>query len=100
MGEMVNNETWNKITDDIDSVFCYSTESRPQDRAHTYLEEYGVQRVASDTAMQAAVLDMCERAYELGRSERIPALNGMAGQFRDLSAKCMELSVELERAQR
>lgn len=50
-------------------------------------------------AMQAAVLDMCERAYELGKSERIPELDGMSDEFRDMSVRCMELSVIIGKLQ-
>ena len=91
--ELVQDDSWELIVEDIADVFSYSTEQRPQDRAHRYIDENGEQRVARDTSMQAAVTDMCERAYELGKSERIPELDGMAEEFREMSAKCMELSV-------
>lgn len=96
----MQDESWEMIVADIDEVFSYSTEQRPQDRAHAYIDGHGVQRVARDTSMQAAVLDMCERAYELGKSERIPELDGMAEEFREMSVKCMELSVEIGKVQR
>lgn len=44
-------------------------ECRPQDRAHAYLGKYRVRRGYNDTAMQVAVTDMIERAYEAGRAE-------------------------------
>lgn len=98
--ELDLDDSWELIIGDVDCVFSYSTEQRPQDRAHRYIDEHGVQRVARDTSMQAAVIDMCERAYELGKSERIPELDGMAEEFRAMSVKCMELSVGIGRIQR
>lgn len=44
-------------------------ECRPQDRAHAYLGKYHVRRGYNDTAMQVAVTDMIERAYEAGMAE-------------------------------
>lgn len=98
--ELEQDDSWEMIVQDIADVFSYSTELRPQDRAHRYIDEHGVQRVACDTSMQAADIDMCERAYELGKSERIPELDGMAEEFREMSAKCMELSVGIGKIQR
>lgn len=97
--ELELEDSWELIVEDIGDVFSYSTEQRPQDRAHRYIDEHGVQRVARDTSMQAAVLDMCERAYELGKSERIPELDGMSDEFRDMSVRCMELSVIIGKLQ-
>ena len=61
-------ETLEQIKADAVEVFCYDREVRPQDRAHAYLGKYRVKRGYNDTAMQVAVTDMIERAYEAGRA--------------------------------
>lgn len=61
-------ETLEQIKADAVEVFCYDREVRPQDRAHAYLGKYRVRRGYNDTAMQVAVVDMIERAYEAGRA--------------------------------
>lgn len=61
-------ETLEQIKADAVEVFCYDREVRPQDRAHAYLGKYRVKRGYNDTAMQVAVVDMIERAYEAGRA--------------------------------
>ena len=63
-------ETLDQIKADAVEVFCYDREVRPQDRAHAYLGKYRVKRGYNDTAMQVAVVDMIERAYEAGRAGR------------------------------
>lgn len=62
-------ETLEQIKADAVEVFRYGREVRPQDRAHAYLGKYRVRRGYNDTAMQVAVVDMIERAYEAGRAE-------------------------------
>lgn len=62
-------ETLDQIKADAVEVFHFDRECRPQDRAHAYLGKYGVRRGYNDTAMQVAVTDMIERAYEAGRAE-------------------------------
>lgn len=62
-------ETLEQIKADAVEVFCYDREVRPQDRVHAYLGKYRVRRGYNDTAMQVAVTDMIERAYEAGRAE-------------------------------
>lgn len=61
-------ETLEQIKADAVEVFCYDREVRPQDRVHAYLGKYRVRRGYNDTAMQVAVTDMIERAYEAGRA--------------------------------
>lgn len=61
-------ETLEQIKADAVEVFCYDRECRPQDRAHAYLGKYRVKRGYNDTAMQVAVVDMIERAYDAGRA--------------------------------
>lgn len=55
------------------TVFRYD-ETRPQDRAHTYLKEHRVCRGYDDTAMERAAQDMIERAYTVGRMESSKAV--------------------------
>lgn len=62
-------ETLDQIKADAVEVFHFDREVRPQDRAHAYLGKYRVRRGYNDTAMQVAVTDMIERAYEAGRAE-------------------------------
>lgn len=62
-------ETLEQIKADAVEVFHFDRECRPQDRAHAYLGKYRVRRGYNDTAMQVAVADMIERAYEAGRAE-------------------------------
>lgn len=62
-------ETLAQIKADAVEVFHFDRECRPQDRAHAYLGKYRVRRGYNDTAMQVAVTDMIERAYEAGRAE-------------------------------
>lgn len=62
-------ETLDQIKADAVEVFHFDREHRPQDRAHAYLGKYRVRRGYNDTAMQVAVTDMIERAYEAGRAD-------------------------------
>ena len=57
-------ETLEQIKADAVEVFHFDRECRPQDRAHAYLGKYRVRSGYNDTAMQVAVTDMIERAYE------------------------------------
>lgn len=58
-------DTMEDILTDCNEVFRYD-ETRPQDRAHTYLKEHRVCRGYDDTAM--------ERAYTVGRMESSKAV--------------------------
>ena len=62
-------ETLEQIKADAVEVFHFDRECRPQDRAHAYLGKYRVRRGYNDTAMQVAVTDMIERAYEAGKAQ-------------------------------
>lgn len=57
------------ILEDVEDVFHFDKEIRPQDRAHAYLTRRRVPRGFSDTAMQCAVEDMVKRAYDVGALE-------------------------------
>ena len=54
-------DTMEDILADCNEVFRYD-ETRPQDRAHTYLKEHRVCRGYDDTAMERAAQDMIERS--------------------------------------
>ena len=58
-------DTMEDILADCNEVFRYD-DTRPQDRAHTYLKEHRVCRGYDDTAM--------ERAYAVGRMESSKAV--------------------------
>lgn len=66
-------DTMEDILADCNEVFRYD-ETRPQDRAHTYLKEHRVCRGYDDTAMERAAQDMIERAYAVGRMESSKAV--------------------------
>lgn len=50
------------VRSDARAVFGWDPERRPQDRAHDYLRERGVQRGSDDTAMERVALDLMDRA--------------------------------------
>ena len=66
-------DTMEDILADCNEVFRYD-DTRPQDRAHTYLKEHRVCRGYDDTAMERAAQDMIERAYTVGRMESSEAV--------------------------
>lgn len=78
-------ENIDEIVADLDEVFRYEKDKRPQDRAHDYLDRRGLTRTARDTAIQAAATDMVMRAYNAGYA----AANGGIGE---LENKAMELA--------
>lgn len=67
---MVDIDIPQEIQDDIDTVFRYEHDIRPQDRAHAYLANHRVSRGYNDTAMQVAVTDMCRRSFAAGIAAR------------------------------
>lgn len=66
-------DTMEDILADCNEVFRYD-DTRPQDRAHTYLKEHRVCRGYDDTAMERAAQDMIDRAYTVGRMESSKAV--------------------------
>lgn len=54
------------IQGDIDECFSYTEDKSYQTRAHEYLERYEVARGYRDTAVQAVVIDLCQRSFEAG----------------------------------
>lgn len=63
---MVLNEGMIAVHDDVDEVFRFDKQVRPQDRAHAYLARNRVVRDYSDTAMQRVAHDLCDRAFAAG----------------------------------
>lgn len=68
------------IMADVEEVFGWREDCRPQERAHAYLRRYHVCRSYDDTAMQCVVAHMVERAAAVagGGAER-EALERIAG---------------------
>lgn len=77
---------------DADAVFRYDEESRPQDRAHAYLDGRGVGRTATDTAMQCAVRDMLRRAYACGRTDEARDGSEGAARMRSMARELLDLA--------
>ena len=75
-----------EILEDAEAVFRFETGSRPQDRAHRYLEEHKVNRGYNDTALLCVVNDLIARAQGLSGDERKMQADG--GMARALMVKC------------
>lgn len=91
-------EGMDEIERDIEFVFGFSKEERPQDRAHAYIERRRVQRGFSDTAMWCAALDMARRAYAAGRADAMAedaSLQGRAAALTRMSADLLEVAIEM-----
>lgn len=94
-------EGWAEITADIDKVFSYSEEERPQNRAHAYLERRKVARGFRDTAMQCAATDMARRAYDAGRRDELaglPEARRTAATLTRVAGELLETACELRGA--
>lgn len=86
------------IERDIEFVFGFSKEERPQDRAHAYIEQHRVQRGFSDTAMWCAALHMARRAYAAGRADAMAedaALQAKAAMLTRMSADLLQVAIEM-----
>lgn len=79
------------IMEDIEEVFSFRKDSTYQDRAHRYLEDYGVGRGARETAVMATVVDLCRRAFEASDAEYMEAeaLDG------DAKARLLQIAGEI-----
>lgn len=75
-----------EILEDAEAVFRFETGSRPQDRAHRYLEEHKVNRGYNDTALLCVVNDLIARVQGLSGDERKMQADG--GMARALMVKC------------
>lgn len=87
-----------EIENDLEEVFGYRDDERPQDRAHAYIERRKVMRGFKDTAMQVAATDMCRRAYEIGKAEAlagIPEVQAIAADLTEISGRALNLAIEL-----
>lgn len=83
---------------DIEFVFGFSKDERPQDRAHVYIERNRVQRGFSDTAMWCAALHMARRAYAAGRAEAMAedaSLQSKAAALTRMSADLLQVAIEM-----
>lgn len=91
-------DTWNAIESDLQEVFGYREDERPQNRAHAYIERRKVMRGFNDTALQVAATDMCRRAYELGKSDALagmPEVQCIAADLTEASGKLLRMAVKL-----
>lgn len=91
-------DTWNAIEADLEEVFGYREDKRPQDRAHAYIERRKVMRGFNDTAMQVAATDMCRRSYELGGADALaemPEVQAVAAELTEASGKLLGIAVRL-----
>lgn len=62
IGFAASGDSSEAVAADARRVFGWDPERRPQDRAHDYLRERGVQRGSDDTAMERVALDLMDRA--------------------------------------
>lgn len=81
---MNSEDSMDDILADAETVFRFETGSRPQDRAHRYLEERKVNRGYNDTALLCVVNDLIERTRAVAEA---PA-NGDGGMARALMVRC------------
>lgn len=87
-----------EIERDVEFVFGFSKEERPQDRAHAYIERHRVQRGFSDTAMWCAALHMARRAYAAGRADALAedaSLQSKAATLTRMSADLLQVAIEM-----
>lgn len=91
-------DSWDGLTSDIDGVFGFRKDDRPQDRAHAYIERRKVMRGFNDTALQVAATDMCRRAFDLGRADAlagIPGLQEAAAEVTEVSGRLLRIACDL-----
>lgn len=91
-------DTWGAIEQDLEEVFGYRDDERPQERAHAYIKQRQVMRGFNDTALQVAATDMCRRAYEVGKAEALagmPEVQGVAADLTEASGKLLNMALEL-----
>lgn len=95
---MLMSDSWDELTADAAEVFGFKRDERPQDRAHAYIERRKVMRGFSDTAMQVAAVDMCRRAFALGRAEALSGLPGLqeaAADVTEVSGRLLRVACSL-----
>lgn len=95
---LLMSDSWDALTADVGEVFGFRKDERPQDRAHAYIERRKVMRGFSDTAMQVATVDMCRRAFALGRADALAGLPGVqraAADVTEVSGRLLRIACEL-----
>ena len=95
-GEVV--DTLAAICNEAIEIFRYDKELRPQDRAHRYLEDHKVTRGYNDTALQVCVLDLVNRAYQVGAREVFEedlGLEQRAAALTQVSAELLQAALHL-----
>lgn len=91
-------DTWCEVEQDLEEVFGYRDDERPQDRAHAYIKQRQVMRGFNDTALQVAATDMCRRSYEIGKAEALagmPGVQRIAADLTEASGRLLNIAVEL-----
>lgn len=89
-------DSMDKVMADVAEVFRFEKDSRPQDRAHAYLEEHKVSRGYNDTAMQRVAEDLVSRGYEIGRREAQGTSDGRAvALMTRMSGELLEAALSL-----
>lgn len=75
------------VAADARRVFGWDPERRPQDRAHDYLRERGVQRGSDDTAIERVALDLMDRAARAALADAATSeyASVVAGRLRALA---------------
>lgn len=91
-------DTWDEIEKDVKAVYGFERDSRPQDRAHAYIERRKVQRGFNDTAIEVAAMDLCRRSHALGLQagrSGVPGLDRVAASVAEQSGKLLAIACEL-----
>ena len=83
------------IIEEIEEQFGYRPDHSYQDRAHEYMEDWGLTRTANDTAVQVEVTHLCLRAYEAGL-ESEPLSLKLKAELLETAAKCVSLANTIE----
>ncbi len=73
IGFAASGDSSEAVAADARRVFGWDPERRPQDRAHDYLRERGVQRGSDDTAMERVALDLMDRAARAALRDAVAA---------------------------
>ena len=88
-------DTWEDILADVAEVYGYREDERPQSRAHAYIERRRVVRGFNDTALQVAAMDLCRRAYELGRASDVADPERIAAELAETGGRLLKAACEL-----
>ena len=89
-------DSMDRVMADVEAVFGFERDSRPQDRAHAYLENRQVQRGYNDTALQRVAQDLADRAFALGHASATGApAEGAAALMTRMSGELLEAALAL-----